>query len=263
MLEAKQLSYSVAGATLVREISLTLEAGDTLGLIGPNGAGKTSLLRLLAGLRRPSHGEVCLTANGDQWNLQRLPARQRARLLGYLGQQETPAWPLSVENLVGLGRAPWRGPGAHTQEDLDAIERALTQADLLELRQRPVSQLSGGELQRALLGRVLAARTPIILADEPIASLDPYHQLHIMEVLSAQARAGGAVLLALHDLSLAARFCNRLVLLDKGRVSATGTPAQVLTPDKLREVYRIEARVECYAEGVVILPQRRHGSLSE
>jgi len=263
MLEAKQLGYTVAGATLVREVSLTLQAGDTLGLIGPNGAGKTSLLRLLAGLRRPSHGEVYLSADGGWQDLQRLPARRRARLLGYLGQQETPAWPLSVESLVGLGRAPWRGPGAHTQEDLTAIDWALTQTDLLELRQRPVSQLSGGELQRALLGRVLAARTPIILADEPTASLDPYHQLHIMEVLSAQARAGGGVLLALHDLSLAARFCNRLVLLDQGRVSATGTPAQVLTPEKLREVYRIEASVECYAEGVVILPQRRYGSSSE
>ena len=257
MLEAQTLNYSVGGATLVRDVSLTLKAGDTLGLIGPNGAGKTSLLRLLAGLRQPSGGEVRLLAGDDWQDLQRLPVRQRARLLGYLGQQETPAWPLSVDSLVGLGRAPWRGPGAHTREDLEAIDRALEQTDLLELRHRPVSQVSGGELQRALLGRVLAARTPIILADEPTASLDPYHQLHIMEVLSAQARNGGAVLLALHDLSLAARFCNRLVLMHEGRVSAEGTPAEVLTPAKLREVYRIDARVECLAEGVVILPRSR------
>lgn len=183
---------------------------------------------------------------------------QRAQTLAYLPQQETPAWPLEVEHLVGLGRSPWHKPmGGKSAQDRQAIERALELTELKHLRHRTVTTLSGGELQRALLARVFAGEPKIIVADEPIAALDPYHQLHMMELLSEHAIRGGSVLAALHDLSLAARFCSRLVLLNNGELVASGQPIEVLTTENLEKVYGISAYVECREDGVLIIPRRR------
>jgi iron complex transport system ATP-binding protein len=129
--------------------------------------------------------------------------------------------------------------------------------DVSELSERPVTELSGGELQRVLLARVFAGEPRLILADEPIAALDVYHQLHIMELLQAHAQASGAVIAALHDLSLAARFCTRLVLVHQGRVVASGEPVRVLTPENLSQVYNVSAHVDCRDDGVVIIPTKR------
>src|SRR5690606_7967668 len=142
-------------------------------------------------------------------------------------------------------------------EDERAVNEALTQTDLLLLRDRSINQLSGGELQRAQLARVFAGEPKVILADEPIAALDPYHQLHIMELLRDCADQGGLVVAALHDLSLAARFCQRLLLLDEGRLVADGQPIDVLTPENLSQVYGISAYVDCREDGVVVIPRQR------
>src|SRR5690606_15445059 len=172
-----------------------------------------SLLRLLAGLAAPTSGEVLARRSPAEKasSLRQLPPRERGRWLAYLAQQERPAWPRAVEHLVELGRSAWRGL-ASAQEDARAIATALEITDLLPLRQRPINCLSGGELQRAQLARVFAGEPQVILADEPIAALDPYHQLHIMELLRDCADQGGLVVAALHDLSLAARFCQRLLV---------------------------------------------------
>lgn len=258
-------TLNARGITVVRDnnriidhVDVQLAPGEFVGLIGPNGAGKSSLLRVLAGLHKADAGQVNISNSKHDVLLQQLPDRERAQLLAYLPQQETPAWPLQVEHLVGLGRAPWHKPmSGKSARDAQAIERALQITELTHFRHRIVTTLSGGELQRALLARVFAGEPEIILADEPIAALDPYHQLHMMELLAEHAQQGGAVFAALHDLSLAARFCSRLVLIHHGKIVADGQPANVLTTENLQQVYGISAYVECREDGVVIIPRKR------
>ncbi|HEX7764764.1 MAG TPA: ABC transporter ATP-binding protein [Cellvibrio sp.] len=260
ILSAQQVSFARDGNVILDKTDLALSAGEMVGLIGPNGAGKSSLLRVMAGLLRPDSGAVNLsvTANAAAQSLSTLSGPVRAQVMAYLPQQETPAWPLQVEHLVGLGRAPWHKPmSGKSARDKQAIEHALEITELKSLRQRIVTTLSGGELQRTLLARVFAGEPRIILADEPIAALDPYHQLHVMELLATHAQQGGTVLAALHDLSLAARFCSRLILLHHGKIVADGEPIQVLTTENLEQVYGISAYVDCREDGVVIIPRKR------
>ena len=258
-LSAKQVSLARDGNQILHNADLHIQAGELVGLIGPNGAGKSSLLRVMAGLLDADSGQVQLsTADQPPQLLANISGRERAQVLAYLPQQETPAWPLQVEHLVGLGRAPWHKPmSGKSARDKQAIEHALAITELQPLRQRIVTTLSGGELQRTLLARVFAGEPKIILADEPIAALDPYHQLHVMELLAEHAQKGGAVLTALHDLSLAARFCSRLILLQNGKIVADGQPIEVLTTENLEKVYGISAYVDCREEGVVIIPRKR------
>lgn len=258
-LNAQEVSFARDGNHILDNVGMQLSAGEMVGLIGPNGAGKSSLLRVMAGLQRADSGKVTLSRGGvDKKLLNDFSGRERAQILAYLPQQEVPAWPLQVEHLVGLGRAPWHTPlTGKSPRDKQAIERALDQTELQSLRQRIVTTLSGGELQRTLLARVFAGEPKVILADEPIAALDPYHQLHMMELLAEHAQQGGAVLAALHDLSLAARFCSRLVLLHRGKIVADGRPIDVLTTENLQQVYGISAYVDCRDEGVVIIPRKR------
>lgn len=263
-LSAQQVSFARDGNRILDNADLTLSTGELVGLIGPNGAGKSSLLRTMAGLQKADSGQIYLTIDSasvddrPQKLLSDFSGRERAQHLAYLPQQEVPAWPLQVEHLVGLGRAPWHKPmSGKSLRDKQAIEHALTITELQPLRQRIVTTLSGGELQRTLLARVFAGEPQIILADEPIAALDPYHQLHMMELLAEHAQKGGVVLAALHDLSLAARFCSRLVLLHHGKTVADGSPIDVLTTENLQQVYGISAYVDCRDEGVVIIPRKR------
>jgi ABC-type cobalamin/Fe3+-siderophores transport system ATPase subunit len=272
LLSAQQISFARGGNQILKNASLQLHAGELVGLIGPNGAGKSSLLRTMAGLQDADSGQVLLakmpkakaqknSQDDEQQTLQLLTdfsGPERAQIMAYLPQQDAPAWPLQVEHLVGLGRAPWHKPmSGKSARDKQAIEHALTMTELQHLRSRIVTTLSGGELQRTLLARVFAGEPQIILADEPIAALDPYHQLHMMELLAEHAQQGGAVLTALHDLSLAARFCSRLVLLQDGKIVADGQPIEVLTTENLEQVYGISAYVDCRDEGVVIIPRKR------
>ena len=260
-LNAQSISVVREHNRIIDNVDVQLTAGEFVGLIGPNGAGKSSLLRVLAGLERADTGQVSIGRDQHrQMGLSQMADRERAQTIAYLPQQETPAWPLQVEHLVGLGRAPWHKPmGGKSARDVRAIERALEITELSHLRHRIVTRLSGGELQRVLLARVFAGEPDIILADEPIAALDPYHQLHVMELLADHAQRGGAVFAALHDLSLAARFCARLVLIHRGKVIADGQPIDVLTTENLQQVYGISAYVDCQSDGVVIIPRKRVG----
>lgn len=257
MLRTQAIHFALDGNSILTDVSLALSRGEFVGLIGPNGAGKTSLLRVMAGLYAADSGEIYIDLPSGSSILKSFPPQARAKLIAYLAQQEKPAWPLTVKHLVGLGRAPWRRPLEHKSEHQHAIARALQITELTSFADRSISHLSGGELQRALLARVFAGEPDIIIADEPIAALDPYHQLHIMELLRNHALRGGAVIAALHDLSLAARYCHRLILLHHGRVFAYGEPANVLTPENLEQVYGISAYVDCREDGVVIIPRQR------
>lgn len=252
-LAVEHIRVSLGGTYVLRGLSLAVERASFIGLVGPNGAGKTTLVRAIANLIA-FEGKISL----DDVPVGAIGTRARARKIAYLAQGAESHWPLSVERLVALGRLPHLEPfRAPRPADEAAIERAMTLADVVPFRHRDVLTLSGGERARALLARALAVEAPLLLVDEPVASLDPYHQLGVMEVLGAYVAEGRTVVAVLHDLSLAARYCDRLVLLDEGRVRADGAPADVLTAENLRAVYRVEAEIGGEGRGFHVLPVKR------
>ena len=236
-LAIRNLHASLGGARIIRDVSLDIPGPGFVGLVGPNGAGKTTLIRAIASLI-PYEGEISIdgspTSTETSLNL--------ARKLAYLAQNAESHWPIEVSRLVALGRLPYLEPLRKMREaDEMAVERAMELADVARYRGRDVMTLSGGERARVLLARALAVEAPLLLADEPVASLDPYHQLRIMEVLENYAKKSGRIVVAvLHDLSLAARFCDRLVLLHEGKLRAEGPPETVLTNENLEAVYRVK-----------------------
>ena len=217
----------------LQALDLEVAAGELVGVIGPNGAGKSTLLAALAGLL-PAGGQVWLQGQP----LAMMPARQRARLLGYLPQAGHSAWALQVEEVVAMGRLPWG------DADPAAIAAALQATGADALVGRRIDRLSGGEQARVWLARVLAGQPQLLLADEPVASLDLYYQRTVMQALRGFADSGKAALVAVHDLGLAARYCDRLLLLHAGRLVAAGSPQQVLHEDSLSAVYGLPVRVE-------------------
>jgi iron complex transport system ATP-binding protein len=218
------------GHPVVQNVSLSLTPGSLVGLIGPNGAGKTSLMRAALGLL-PFEGSSSLTELGP---------RDRARTAAWLPQDRDIAWPVSVETLVALGRTPYLAAGRKlSAADRAAVSSALLRMELRDLAHRTATELSGGEKARALIARVLAQETPVIFADEPVAGLDPAHQIAAMRVFRSLAREGRTVLVSLHDLGLASRYCDRLILLDHGEVVADGAPRAVLDDAKMRSVFAV------------------------
>jgi iron complex transport system ATP-binding protein len=254
LLAADDIAVMLDDRAVLRAVSLTVRRGEFVGLIGPNGAGKTTLLRVLANLLRPQQGRVRL----DGADMAALAPRRLARQIAYLAQGAPAHWPLRVDKVVALGRLPhldwWQPPGA---TDHAAIEAALQLTEVEHLRARAVTTLSGGERMRVLLARVLAAEPELILADEPVAALDPYHQLHVMEILREHAHRGGAAVAVLHDLNLAARFCDRLLLLSDGELVCAGAARTVLANEHLRRVYGVEARVLDENGEFSVIPWRR------
>lgn len=257
-LAAHDIGYRYGPHRVLDGIDLALEHGQMVALIGPNGAGKTTLLRILAGLAVPETGEVRL---GDR-PIAEFEARTLARRLAYVPQGAPCHWPLAVETQVALGRlphlAPWQRPA---DEDQIAIAKALAKADVSHLARRTMTSLSGGERARAILARALATGADILLADEPVAALDLAHQFRIMTLLERMSRDGALVVTVLHDLSLAARFCHRIVVLNQGQIAADGGPDQIFTVDLLARVYGIEADVRVVdGVGRVVLPRRALGT---
>jgi iron complex transport system ATP-binding protein len=236
LLMASGLCAFYGSHEVLKEVDISVAAGEVLGIIGTNGAGKTTLLRLLAGLYLPQSGEVLL----DEKPLTRVA--DVAKKLSYLEQRSQCHWPLQVEQLVALGRLPHQGYGRRLlPEDIAAIEQAMAEADVEHLRHRPVTALSAGEQARVFLARALSVEPQVLLADEPVSGLDPAHQLAVMELLQRKAQHGMGVVTVLHDLTLAARYCHRLVLLHESRVLATGSPKDVLTMENLYAALHIDA----------------------
>ena len=246
LLTAQALRLQRNGRDLLQDIDLHLHGGELVGLIGPNGAGKSSLLRLLAGIDAPTSGRAVL----DGQPLPQLPLAQRARLIAWLEQRPQLHWPLPVHQVVALGRLPWR----HVQGPADPalVDTALARCGLDTFRNREFTSLSEGEKLLVNLARILAVDAAVILADEPTAALDPRQQLQVMALLQGQAQTGKAVLAVLHDLTLAARYCSRLLLLHAGRLVASGPPEQVLTPEQLAQVYGVQARFDTATRTVVV-----------
>lgn len=249
LLEAKGLCVKRADRAVLEEVSLRLEAGARVAVLGANGSGKSTLLRALLGLEPWERGEVQLGGA----SLSVLGRRAIATRATLVLQDTHIEAPITVRELVELGRHPHRGSPAATR-DRACVEEALRRADVLALAERDVRTLSGGELQRAHLARALAQDTPVLLLDEPTSSLDLGHQLALLETLRDLADEGRAVCVVLHDLSLAARWAQRIVVLAGARVLAEGTPLEVLTPSLLHEAFGIVARVHELEGQLVVVP---------
>ena len=236
-LSANGVTVRLNGAVIVRDASLILNAGELVAMVGPNGAGKTTLMRALAGLV-PADGAIALGGR----RLEALKARDRARHIAYLPQGHVFHWPMPVASIVMLGREPHADSfSATTAEDRAAVERALAVTETQAFADRAVTTLSGGERARVALARALATQAPVLLADEPTAALDPRHQLTVMELLRRAARAGNAILAIMHDLTLAARFADRVIVMDRGTIVSDSAPAEALSIERLAAVFGIEA----------------------
>lgn len=238
MIKTLDVSVDLGGRRIIDGVSLEARAGELVGLVGPNGAGKTTLLRVISGLLEPVSGSIEL--DGEDITL--MAPRLRAQKLALLPQDHVVHWAISVEDLVALGRLPYRGFGsALSPTDRTAVAQAVAAMDVADFAKRSVIELSGGERARVLIARALAQDTPILLADEPAAGLDAVHQLDLFAHLRGLAEQGRCVVVVLHDLTMASRFCDRLVVLDEGKVHASGPAAKVLTPKVLKSVYGITA----------------------
>ena len=238
-LAAVDVTLTLGGAQVLDRVSVAFRRGRVTALLGPNGAGKSTLLACLAALRRPDSGAAAL----DGVDVNALDRRERARRVGLLPQAADVHWNVDVRTLVGLGRLPHRGRAGETEVDRNAVTRALAATDMTALATRGVEHLSGGERARALLARVLAGEPEWLLADEPLASLDPAHQLDVLARLRAVAQAGSGVVLVLHDLQLAARIADDAVLLRGGQVVAAGAAGEVLTASFIGDTYGVDAEI--------------------
>ncbi len=239
-LAVERLRVNLGGRTVVADASWRLAAGELVALLGANGAGKTTALRAVLGLTRRDAGVVRI--GGDDPG--RMSPSTRARCVAYLPQARPLAWPVRVRDVVALGRfAHGAAPGRLGDADAQAVARALAACDLERLADRSCTNLSGGELARVHVARMLAADAPFLLADEPTAALDPLHQYQVMQLLRAGADAGRGVLVVMHDAALAARTADRLIWMTDGRIVADGSPEATLTPTRLAEIYGVQALV--------------------
>ena len=248
-LNVRDLSVSLRGEDILNQISFEAKSGEFIGLIGPNGAGKTTLLRAIMNF-------ITYQVVIDDVPTVKMTHHERAKWLSYLPQERDVAWPVSVETIVGLGRHMQRSAFASlSQIDHDVIAKAMVQMDVAKFAKKSVQELSGGEKARVLIARLLAQGSPLILADEPVSGLDPAHQLSLMQCFADLAQTGKTVIASLHDLSLSAHRCTRLIMLEKGRIIADGTPQAVLTAENLRNVYKIEADISHKDGRIYIQPE--------
>ena len=240
-LQVVDLTVSAGAVKLVEAASFRLAAGELVALLGPNGAGKTSLLRGLIGLAAPESG----LAQIDGQDTADMQPRERARQLAYLPQNRPLAWPNPVRDVVALGRfSHGAALGRLRGEDLRAVDRALAACDLDKLARRSTSTLSGGELARVHCARAFAAEAPLLIADEPVADLDPYHQFRVMDLIRDFVDSGGGALVVLHDVVLARRYADRFLWMKDGRIVADGSPAETLSAERLAQIYGVRGRVD-------------------
>jgi iron complex transport system ATP-binding protein len=246
-LDIRGATVRIGGRTVLESADLRVDAGEMVGVIGPNGAGKTTLLRAALGLQALRGGKAELGGR----DVAALSDPERAGLAGYLPQERKAAWNLAAETVASLG-APFAPPA----EALAAARQMLVRVGLTGLERRGVLDMSGGERARVLLARLLATRAPLLVADEPAAGLDPDAQLLVLDILRAEARRGTAVVVTLHDLTLAARFCDRLVALREGKVAVEGAPEAVLSPEGLKAVFGLDGALVDTAHGPVAAVDR-------
>lgn len=248
-LRFEQLSLTLRGRPVLTGASGAFAPGKVSVVLGANGAGKSTLLSCLAALRRADAGQVLL----DERPLQAIPAQERARRIGLLPQQGDIHWNVNVRALVALGRLPHHGRWGRSAADEAAIDEAMALTDCSQFAARKAQRLSGGEQARVLLARVLAGKPEWVLADEPLASLDPAHQLDAINCFRAAAAAGAGVVLVLHDLTQAARIADHLIVMKGGGIIASGPAAEVLTPAVLEAAYGVRVHIGRDETGAPVL----------
>ena len=237
MISFQSLTAGYGPCNVLQSLSAKAASGEFIALIGPNGCGKSTLLKTLCRVISPRSGRITV---GDK-NLRDLSLKERAKSIAYIAQSREAMPLMRVEDIVRLGRAPYRGGlGRLTAQDETAIASALAHTQSDKFKTRRFDSLSGGEQARILLARALAVDAPILLADEPIAALDPFYQLSMMEIFKAEAASGKIVIAALHDLSLAAQFADRIWMMYQGRIIADGSPDEVLEAENLKTVFGIK-----------------------
>lgn len=248
LLAASGIHVELGGATILRDVEVTVGRGEVVGLVGPNGAGKSTLLRVVTGMLRPAAGDVAVAGEA----LEALPRRELARRVAVVQQlPEAPAT-MRVRDLVVLGRHPHLGLLAReSRHDFDVADAAMRRAGCDQFADRDLGSLSGGERRRAFIARALAQEAPLLLLDEPTSNLDAHAQVEILELVAELAAGGAGVLLIVHDLTLAAAYCDRIVLLDRGEVVAEGAPSEVVTSEHVQRVY---------GGGVTVLPHPGSGA---
>lgn len=239
-LKAENARVELGGRDVLKGVSASFPPGALTGVIGPNGAGKTTLLRALASLVPLKSGRVSL----DGEPIDAFERKETARRVGYLAQKHEPAFPFRADETVMMGRYPHQGRLApETDADREAVDAALRDVDAADLAGRAINELSGGEMKRVLIARTLAAQTPVLLLDEPFANLDVRHCLDILAILRAQASEGRTVVVSVHDLNLAHRFCDELLLLHQGEVLVSGNPRSVLRPEFIEQAFGVRAQI--------------------
>lgn len=249
----RHVKVSVDGKVIVPDLSLDVPRRALVGIVGPNGAGKTTLAKAILKLIDIESGEISLL----QRPLTSYKRSQLAKTVSYLPQEAPVHWPISVKEVVSLGRFAHSTAADSPAIIEEAVTASLQATDTFELRDRSIARLSGGEYARVMLARTLAAHAPIMIVDEPIASLDPYHQLHVMEILRQYADEGNVVLAVLHDLTLAGRFCDRIVMMKDGAIVGDGPPKETLRQDLLRSTYDVETVEGSHLGDRYVIPWRR------
>jgi iron complex transport system ATP-binding protein len=241
------------GRAIVTDVSLEVFPGEVLALVGPNGAGKSTLLSMMAGDLAPSTGSVVLLGK----EVSKYRPEEASRLRSVLMQSNAVSFPFTVWEIVEMGRAPWARTPKIT-EDNEAIREALERTDVGHLAHRRFNQLSGGERARVSLARVLAQRTPVILLDEPTAALDLKHQEDVMATVSRLASSGLAVVVVVHDLSVAAAYAHRVAMMVGGQLDAIGPPGEIITAERVSRVYQVEVDIETVGRPPrpIIVPRR-------
>jgi iron complex transport system ATP-binding protein len=256
----ENVSLNVEGASLLSEISMTLHRNELIALVGPNGAGKTTLLRCALGILSPTSGVAMIA--GD--NATDMSPVERARKLAYLPQLRPLSWPIRVKDIIALGRYAYGAPISNLKgEDAIAVKQAISDCELEHLSERNADTLSGGELARVHCARAFATQAPFLIADEPIVSLDPKHQLSILKLIRSFVDNGGGAMIVLHDISLAARFCDRVIWMKNGRIAADGSPIETVTSEKMADIFDVNASVtstEGYPALTLesVVPHNRH-----
>lgn len=249
-LELDNAGFKTENRWLVRGAALRLSAGNFTAFVGPNGSGKSTLLRLLAGLWKPSEGEILL----DGKNLNDLPRREIAKRVAYTPQDTNFEYAFTVRDVVMMGRHPHLGRFEREKaRDINAVEAAMRRTDCAKFANRFVNELSGGERQRVILARSLATEADIILLDEPLASLDLSHSFDVLNICRDLAELGKTIVMAIHDLNLAARYASNVVLVAGGRIAAVGAPEEVLTDDLIERIFGVSTSRAATASGETML----------
>ncbi len=248
----QDLNASLGNTAILHGITFTVEKGEFIGLVGPNGSGKTTLLRVLAGLLPYKGSALFQDIELSTWS-----TRDLARLLAFLRQQAEVSFAFTVREIVAIGRLPHQSwLGRPSKSDEAAIDHALAHVDLTAFAARPFLSLSGGERQRVFLAQALAQQAQVLLLDEPTNHLDIHHRFSFLETIQRLETPRPTVITAFHDLDLAFRFCDRVLVFDKGRLLITGQPSDVLVPDLIREIFRMEAQLIGHTDGPSIYFQR-------